>query len=139
MTCPRCNSQLTQDKRVLKCPHCLKEIKNTRTEAQNNALHLYLALVAEELDRGGHTMQDVVKAIRRAEIRPTKDALKEVVWKPLQEIMLNKKSTTQLTKLEVDKVYEIFNKWLGDNFEIHIPFPSDQKSIEELTGARIPL
>jgi len=100
-----------------------------RTIEQNNALHLYLEQVAEALNREGHTMQDVVKAIKRAEIRPTKEALKEVVWRPLQEIILAKKSTTELTKQEIDPVYEVMNKWLGQNFAIHIPFPNDPTKI----------
>ena len=102
-----------------------------RTNTQNNALHLYLSQVAEALDREGHTMQDVVKAIRRAEIRPTPAALKEVVWKPLQEILYAKKSTTELTKQEIDPVYEAMNKWLGQEFHLHIPFPSDPDRITD--------
>ena len=100
-----------------------------RTASQNSALHVYLNLVAEALAREGHTMQDVVKAIRRAEIIPTGAALKEVVWRPLQEIILAKKSTTELTKQEIDPVYEAMNKWLGQEFEIHIPFPVDKSKI----------
>lgn len=97
-----------------------------RTAKQNNAIHKYLDLVAKALDSEGHTMQDVCKAIRRAEIRPTKEALKEVVWKPLQAIMLGKESTRELETHEVDKVYEAMNRWLGQEFELHIPFPSNE-------------
>jgi len=97
-----------------------------RTSQQNRALHKYLSLLAEELDRNGHTLQDVVKAIKKAEIRPTPNALKEVVWKPMQEIMLGKKSTTELTKLEVDQVYEMVNAFIGREFHFHIPFPAEE-------------
>ena len=97
-----------------------------RTNKQNNALHKYLSNVADRLDSEGHTMQDVVGAIRRAEIRPTQNALKEVVWKPLQKIILGKESTTELTTAEVDRVYEIMNAWLGREFQIHEPFPSKE-------------
>lgn len=97
--------------------------KPTRTSAQNNAIHLYLDQVAKELDREGHTLQDVVKSIRKAEIHPTKEALKEVVWRPIQQIMLKKDSTKELGKLDVDKVYEVVNKFIGENFHIHVPFP----------------
>ncbi len=100
-----------------------------RTHEQNNALHLYLSQVAEALDREGHTLQDVVKAIKRAEIRPTGSALKEVVWRPLQQIIHGKTSTTELTKHDIDPVYEAMNKWLGEQFHIHIPFPNDSSKI----------
>ena len=100
-----------------------------RTTSQNNALHKYLTLVAEALAREGHTMQDVTKVIRHAEIVPTMAALKEVVWRPLQEIILAKKSTTELTKQDIDPVYEAMNKWLGQEFQIHVPFPHDPDKI----------
>lgn len=112
------------------------DTRPTRTIPQNNSLHLYLTLVADELDKRGFTMQDVVKAIRRAEIRPTMDAMKAVVWKPLQLIITGKESTTQIKTGDVDRVYETMNKWLGDNFDgIHVPFPNDEeKQLKNLGG-----
>lgn len=100
---------------------------SSRTNQQNKALHKYLELVAEELDRNGHSMQDVLSHAKNVEIRPTKNALKEVIWRPIQQVMFNKGSTTELSTGEVDRVYEVMNKWLGENFAIHIPFPSDDR------------
>ena len=105
-----------------------------RTNAQNNSIHLYLEHVADALNREGHTLQDVVKAIKKAQIRPTKNALKEVVWKPLQEIILGKGSTTTLEKGEVDQVYEMMNAFIGREFQIHIPFPHIEKELEEVSA-----
>jgi len=106
------------------------ENKNTdgtkRTSAQNRAIHKYLELVAEALDREGHSLQNVTAAIKRAEIRPTTNALKEVIWRPLQQIMLGKDSSTELTTAEVDKVYEAMNAFLGREFHIHVPFPTNE-------------
>jgi len=98
-----------------------------RTEKQNNSIHLYLTMVAHELQNQGQTMQDVVKKINKVEITPTMHNLKELVWREIQKVHLGKESTTFLTKHEVDEVYNIMNKWLGLNFEIHIPFPSDEQ------------
>ena len=102
-----------------------------RTPKQNNSIHLYLEHVAKALQAKGHTMQDVVKVIRRAEILPTMKGLKEVVWKPIQSIMYGKESTTELETHEVDKVYEAINFWLGKEFHIHVPFPSEEPDIYE--------
>lgn len=74
-------------------------------------------------------MQDVLKVIRRAEVRPTMTGLKEVVWKPMQVAMLGKESTTELEKSEVDQVFEMFNSFIGTNFHIHIPWPVDENKI----------
>ena len=43
-----------------------------RTNQQSKAIHLWLEMVAGELDRNGYTIQNVVEQIKRAEIRPTK-------------------------------------------------------------------
>ena len=99
-----------------------------RTSQQNKALHKYLTLVADELDRQGHTMQDVVKKITKVEIKPTMHNVKEMIWREIMKAQLGKESTTFLAKQEdIDKVYDVMNKWLGTYFEIHIPFPNDDQ------------
>lgn len=105
-----------------------------RTDSQNKALHLYLTQVANELDRNGHTLQDVVKAITKVEITPTMQNIKDVVWREIQKSQLGIESTTELKKQEdIDKVYDVMNKWLGTYFDVHIPFPVDeQKQLEKL-------
>lgn len=100
-----------------------------RTSQQNKALHKYLTLVAQELTNQGQTMQEVVKHIRKAEITPTMHTIKEIVWKPLQEIILGKKSTTELTTAEVNKVYEVMSMWLAKEFQIDLPFPSNEDEL----------
>ena len=106
-----------------------------RTDSQNRALHLYLTQVANELDRQGHTMQDVVKKITKVEIKPTMHNVKEMIWREIMKAQLGKESTTFLAKQEdIDKCYDVMNKWLGTYFEIHIPFPNDeQKQFEKVS------
>lgn len=103
-----------------------------QSQEQFNGVHVLLEMSARALNQDGYTMQDVVKAIRKAEIRPTKMALKEVVWKPLLEIIAGKKSTTKQSNDDIQEVYEVYNKWLGQEFGIHIPFPKKGQSVEEL-------
>lgn len=100
-------------------------ITKQRTEQQNRALHKYLSMVAQELQNQGQTMQDVVKKITKVEIIPTTYNLKEIVWREIQKVHLGKESTTELTKLEVNEVYDIMSMWLSKNFGIDIPFPND--------------
>jgi len=104
--------------------------KSKRTDRQNRSLHLFLSQVAEALDKEGFTVQDVTAQIKKAEIHPTQEILKEIVWRPLQEIILGTKSTTELGKGDVDKVYEVFNKWLGENFHLHVPWPAYENEQE---------
>lgn len=100
-----------------------------RSKAQNDSIHLWLDMVARELDKNGHTVQNVVAKIQRAEIRPNGKNLKEVMWRPYQIAALGKESTTKLKKHEVDRVYEGLNKFLGEHFKFHIPFPHDPDKI----------
>jgi len=108
-----------------------KVVNQTRSSAQNKSIHLYLEQRARVLDEQGHTMQDVLNAIRRAEIRVTMLALKEIVWKGLQWVMFKKKSTSKLSKSEVDRVYEVCERFFQKEFSDtgYIPFPS--KEIED--------
>lgn len=95
-----------------------------RTSKQNRALHSYLEHLADALDREGHTLQDVVACIRKAEIRPTKENMKEVVWKPMMKALYGLESTTELSTAQVDRVYEAVNAFVGREFHIHVSFPS---------------
>lgn len=111
-----------------------KEVKSPRTGKQNDSFHLWLAQVAEEMDKHGYTVQNVVARIQKAEIRPTGDNLKEVLWRPYQIAATGKESSTKLTKGEVDKIYEGLNKFIGEHFHLHIPFPSRENA---LSGVRL--
>lgn len=95
-----------------------------RSNQQNKAIHKYLDLVAHELQNQGQTLQDIVKKVDMIEITPTTETLKSNIWKPIQEAMLGKKSTTELTTAEVNQVYEIISMFLSKNFQIDLPFPS---------------
>lgn len=125
--------------RLLKFLETVKvEEKGTRTGKQNNSFHLWLEQVAQELDKNGFTIQNVTAKIQRAEIRPTGENLKEVMWRPYQIAATGKKSSTSLKKSEIDKIYEGLNKFIGENFHIHVPFPSDEnRAMEELSGVRL--
>jgi len=99
-----------------------------RSSAQNRSIHKYLEMVAHELANQGQTMQGVVRKVAMVEIPPTKDSLKEMLWKPIQEVALGKKSTTELTTDEVNKIYEIISMFLAKEFEISLPFPSYEET-----------
>lgn len=105
---------------------------NIRSNQQNKSLHLYCEQLADALDREGHSMQDVVKEIRKAQIRPTKENVKAVLWRPMQEALFGSTSTTHLTRGQLDKVYEALNHFIGTHFHIHVPFPSEESKKDDL-------
>lgn len=97
-----------------------------RSMSQNRALHKYCEMVAKELENQGVTMQDVVKKVDMVEILPTTRTVKEIIFKPIQEATLGKKSTTELSTVEVSKVYEVMSMFLAKQFKISLPFPSQE-------------
>ena len=59
------------------------------------------------------------------DIIPTKESVKEMIWKPVMMAMFHKQSTTQLNKSkEIDKVVDVITKALGERGISIPPFPS---------------
>lgn len=96
-----------------------------RTIKQNNSLHKYFELLAEELNNAGLDMKHVITV----DIPWSSDTVKQWLWKPVQKAQLLKESTTELTTAEVNKVYETINRLMAEKFNIHVPFPSDEESM----------
>lgn len=97
--------------------------KKLRTDQQNRAMHLYFERVAEALNEGGYTVHVVLK--QKVDIDWNMYAVKELLWRPAQQAILQKSSTTDLRKQEdIDKVYNHLNRHLGEKFGIHVEFPS---------------
>jgi hypothetical protein len=93
-----------------------------RTIQQNKAQHLYFEQLAQKFNEAGLGMQKVLKP--SIEIEWTKESVKKYLWKPIQEAMYSKKSTTELTTDEVTKVYEVLNRHTAEKFGVGVRFPS---------------
>ena len=59
-----------------------------------------------------------------------KDMVKEYIWRPIQKAQLGKKSTTELTTKDIDKVFETINRFLGEKHKVHVPFPSIEEVMD---------
>jgi len=101
--------------------------KGKRTLPQNNALHLYFTQLARELNEAGYTVKKVME-IKKVDIDWNEKLVKELLWKPIQEAITGKKSTTDLDKSgEIDVTYEHMNRLTSEVFHIHVPFPKKEK------------
>ena len=98
-----------------------------RTESQNKALHLYFTQLAEMLNDAGLDMRKVLKP--SISIPWTPQTIKENLWKPVMEFQLQKSSTTEMTTKDIDEVYDVINKHIGEQFGISIEFPSQESLI----------
>lgn len=102
--------------------------KKQRTLSQNASLHLYLTLLADELNDSGQDMRKVLK--ETVDIPWDKDTAKRFLWKPVQEIMVDKISTAELTTDEVSKIYKVLDRHIGEKCGVHIEWPSVENTEE---------
>ena len=93
-----------------------------RTLTQNAALHVLYTLLAESLNGAGLDMRKVLKP--GIDIPWSPDTVKNYLWRPIQKAQLGKTSTTELSTVDIDKVFDTLNKHLGEKFGIHEDFPS---------------
>jgi hypothetical protein len=106
----------------------VKPAMSNRTEAQNRALHLWMTMLSDEMLSHGLDMKAVLK--KDFEFSPTPFAIKEYIWRPTQQAMFGKKSTTKLDKLEeINQIVEVITKALSErtNGVMIVPsFPSEE-------------
>lgn len=99
-----------------------KTESSKRTAQQNKAMHLWFTMVADALNAAGLDMRKTLKP--EIEIPWSGENVKDFLWRPVQKTMLGVDSTTDLkSKDDIDKVYDVLNRHLGEKFQIHIPFP----------------
>src|SRR3990167_4602057 len=97
---------------------------DSRTASQNNALHLYFERVSEALNDAGLTIEKVIENFTM-EHEWSAGTVKELLWREAQRFATQKESTIELNKLqEIEKVYDIVNRFLAKLKIESIPFPS---------------
>lgn len=108
----------------IECGELHSDMEDTkkRTLSQNRALHKLFTLYADSLNDAGYDMKRTLK--HDVDIPWRAETVKEFLWRPIQEAMLRKESTTELTTNEIDQVYDVLNKHLGEVTGVHVAFPS---------------
>lgn len=100
-----------------------------RTNQQNKALHKYCTEVAVELQNAGVSVEAFVKDIQ-ADF--TMETVK-MMWRAFAKAKYGKESTTQLTKKQINEVYDECNRHIS-KFGIHISFPSQEQTESYLSS-----
>jgi len=106
-----------------------------RTDQQNKAIHVFCKELAEALNDAGFEMKAFFEAASsKADIPWTQESVKEILRKSVQkpatiseDFPEGKKSTTQLDKMEVDRVYSILDRHISSNTGVHVEFPSEER------------
>lgn len=109
----------------------IDNLPKKRSSQENKALHVFFQNISFELNRLGREF--TFRGIKGMEIETTytPEIVKEFIWKPLQNALLSKSSTTELTHQDISMIFEILGKWFAEN-GIEISFPS----IESLSRKR---
>jgi len=108
-----------------------KHVNSKRTVDQNSAMHLYFAHVAQELNLAGLPVKATL-AHYKVDIDWDERSVKELIWRPIQQALLGIKSTTELKKTQdIERIYDHINRFLSENFGLHVPFPNDPTKHEE--------
>ena len=110
-----------------------------RTNTQNNALQVYCRELATALNDAGLDMKKTLKA--EIEIPWTQDLVREHLWKPIQEYVIGKRSTTEANTFQYSEVYDVLNRNMAEKFGVSVPFPSrgdsdDIGNIQASSGTR---
>jgi transcription elongation factor Elf1 len=119
-----------QQNRAMKiCKTCGQTIKTEkRTNQQNRALHKYFSLLSDSLNDAGFSVRKTLR--NDIEIDWTQQLVKELLWRPVQLIITQKDSTTDLNKIEeITKIYDTLNRFLGEKTGVYVPFPSEKEMI----------
>lgn len=102
------------------------EIKTgQRTLLQNSAMHKYFSMLADDLNNAGLDMRRTLK--QSTEIPWSGISVKEHIWKPIQEIVIGKESTTKLDRKQVSEIYEIVARHMSEKHGITTPFPHNER------------
>lgn len=96
-----------------------------RTLSQNKALHVYCQELATELNNAGVSIDVFMKDIQADH---TLESVKSL-WRAFAKAKYGKESTTELTRREINDVYEEVNRHVAQ-FGIYLAFPSNEPEYE---------
>jgi len=101
--------------------------KRQRTGKQNNSIHKYFELLANELNEKGLDMRKMLHP--EIDIPWDKNSVKKHIWTVIQKAMFGTTSTTRLKTDEVSKIYDVLNRSLIERHDVYIQFPSESDKL----------
>ena len=105
-----------------------------RSNKQNASLHKYLALLSEALNDAGY---DCFNFFKEGFAMPWNERLvKELIWRPVQQVVIDKKSTTEADTIQYSEIYDVINAHMSQNKHIFVPWPSNESLMYENNTSR---
>ena len=87
-------------------------------------MHVFFELLSAHLNAEGLTVQVVLKP----DTTWNAESIKELIWRPVQQAVTGKKSTTKLNTKEVSDVYEAISSAFAHKGFIVPSFPSYEEN-----------
>ena len=98
----------------------------TRSNQQNRALHLWLTMLADELNAAGYHAND--KIVFEADISFTKENLKANAVHPAMYALFPEiDSTAKLDKLQIQDVYMHVDRAISERTGVTVPWPTQEQ------------
>jgi hypothetical protein len=95
------------------------ETGKQRTKRQNSALHVFCELLSDLLNASGLDQRKVLKP--EIEIPWSGRDVKEKLWKPIQEAVIGKHSTTEANRVEYTQVYDVLAHHMATKLNVVVP------------------
>lgn len=90
-----------------------------RTLTQNKALHLFCGWLADALNDAGYDMRTTLR--NDVEVPWTQVSVKEYLWRPIQQALTDKHSTTEITTVEPTEIHQVLSRHLGERLGVTCP------------------
>ena len=91
-----------------------------RTWTQSKALHVWCELLATELNNAGYDMT-VFPWREGLELPWTKESVKEYLWRPVQQAMTDKKSTTEISTVDPTVIHQALCRTIAERTGVVVP------------------
>ena len=101
------------------------EPKPQRSTRMNSSLHLALTNIADDLQSQGIERRTIIEDLEGYEAPITMEWMKEV-YKSIVYTMYRKTSTTDLTNKEMIDSWEVFSKFLSEQYGVSYTWPSSE-------------
>ena len=99
----------------------------TRSNLQNDSLHLYCELIARALNDAGYSKtEESIMDGEMIEIPFTMDMIKEGLWRKIQMTLFDIKSTTKLDSRMINQIIDVITNWLAER-GIRVDWPNKDR------------
>ena len=136
MACSRVSGGSNEEKLIRAEADGVKEHKRKqRTLLQNKSLHVYFDQLAAALNDAGWEMKKVLEE-KAVDIPWSGVRVKEVLWRPIQEALTGKHSTTEINTVDPTEIYAVLDRHLSEKFGVHVEWPCEETMAESQRMAK---